>query len=85
MIVPSGEGKKVEERAITVGLRAFTEPYPEDGVDEVIVEAEDATNLFDESLMVQTIGETQYSEVQVFVPDSQLTSANAKMQDLGIP
>jgi hypothetical protein len=85
VIVPSGEGKEVEARAITVGLRAFTEPYPEDGVDEVIVEAEEETNLFDESLMVQTIGGTQYSEVQVFVPNSLLISAKAKMQEIGIP
>jgi hypothetical protein len=85
VIVPIGEGKEVEARAIATGLRAFTEPYREDGVDEVIVEAEDEASLFDESLVVQAIGETQYSEVQVFVPDSLLPSANAKMQELGIP
>ena len=68
VIVPIGEGKEVEARAIAAGLQAFTEPYREDGVDEVIVEAEDEANLFDESLMVQAMGETQYSEVQVFVP-----------------
>src|SRR5215213_6053742 len=85
VIVPIGEGKEVEARAIATGLQAFTEPYREDGVDEVIVEAEDEANLFDESLVVQAIGETQYSEVQVFVPDSLLTSAKAKIQGLGIP
>src|SRR3712207_5201803 len=85
VIVPIGEGKEVEARAIAAGLQAFTEPYREDGVDEVIVEAEDETNLLDESLVVQAIGETQYSEVQVFVPDSLLISAKAKMQELGIP
>ncbi len=85
VIVPIGQGKQVEARAIAAGLQAFTEPYREDGVDEVIVEAEDETNLFDESLVVQAIGETQYSEVQVFVPDSLLISAKAKMQELGIP
>jgi hypothetical protein len=85
VIVPIGQGKEVEARAIAAGLQAFTEPYREDGVDEVIVEAEDEANLFDESLVVQAIEDTQYSEVQVFVPDSLLISAKAKMQELGIP
>ncbi len=85
VIVPIGQGKEVEARAIAAGVQAFTEPYREDGVDEVIVEAEDEANLFDESLVVQAIGETQYSEVQVFVPDSLLSSAKATMQELGIP
>jgi hypothetical protein len=84
VIVPSGEGKEVEARAIAAGLRAFTEPYREDGVDEVIVEAEDEGNLIEENLVVQAIGDTQYSEIQVFVPDSLLISAKAKMQELGI-
>ncbi len=35
--------------------------------------------------MVQAIGDTQYSEVQVFVPDSLLIAAQAKMEELGIP
>jgi|SRR5215217_2848432 len=85
VIVPIGEGKEIEARAISAGLQAFTEPYREDGVDEVLVSAEDEGNLFEESLVVQAIGDTQYSEVQVFVPDSLLSSAKAKMQDLGIP
>src|SRR5215210_7341976 len=85
VIVPVGRSKEVEARAISAGLRAFTEPYPEDGIDEVIVETEDEANLFEESLLVSAIGETQYSEVQVFVPDSSVRSAEAKMQELGIP
>jgi hypothetical protein len=85
VIVPIDQGKEVEARAIAAGLQAFTEPYREDGVDEVLVEAEDEANLIDESLVVQAIGETQYSEVQVFVPDSLLSPAKAKMQELGIP
>ena len=85
VIVPLGEGKEVEARAIAAGLRASTEPYREDGVDEVIVEAEDETSLIEEGLVVQAIGDTQYSEVQVFVPDSLLISAKAKMEELGIP
>ncbi len=85
VIVPISQGNEVEARAIAAGLRAFTEPYREDGVDEVIVEAENETSLFEESLVVQAIGDTQYSEVQVFVPDSLLISANAKMEELGIP
>jgi hypothetical protein len=85
VIVPIGQGNEVEARAIAAGLRAFTEPYREDGVDEVIVEAENETSLFEESLVVQAIGDTQYSEVQVFVPDSLLISAKAKMEELGIP
>ena len=35
--------------------------------------------------MVEAIGETQYSEVQVFVPDSLVLSAEAKLQELGVP
>jgi hypothetical protein len=85
VIVPIGQGNEVEARAIAAGLRAFTEPYREDGVDEVIVEAENETSLFEESLVVQAIGDTQYSGVEVFVPDSLLISAKAKMEELGIP
>jgi hypothetical protein len=92
VIVPIGQGKEVKARAIAAGLQAFTEPYREDGVDEVIVEAENETSLaenetslFEEGLVVQAIGDTQYSEVQVFVPDSLLISAKAKMEELGIP
>src|SRR5829696_3942514 len=85
VIVPIGQGKEVEARAIAAGLRAFAEPYREDGVDEVIVEAENETSLFEESLVVQAIEDTQYSEVQVFVPDSLLISAKGKMEELGIP
>ena len=85
VMVPIGRGKEVEARAIAAGLQAFTEPYREDGVEEVLVTAEDEANLFEESVLVRAIGETQYSEVQVFVSDSLLTSASAKMQELGIP
>ena len=85
VIVPIGEGKEVEARAIAAGLQAFTEPYREDGIDEVLVEAEDEGNLLDESLVVQVIGETKYSGVEVFVPNSLLIPAHAKMQELGIP
>ena len=85
VIVPFGQGKEVEARAIAAGLQAFTEPYREDSVDEVIVEAEDETNLFEESIVVQAIGDTQYSEVQVFVPGSLMLSAKARMQELGVP
>jgi hypothetical protein len=84
VIVPISQGKEVEARAIAAGLRAFTEPYREDGVDEVLVSAEEA-NLFEESLVVQAIGETQYSAVEVFVPDSLVIAAEARMQELGIP
>src|SRR5919112_1325219 len=85
VIVPIGRGDEVEARAIAAGLQAFTESYREDSVDEVIVEAKDETNLFEESLVVQAIGDTQYSEVQVYVPDSLMLSAKARMQELGIP
>ena len=85
VVVPIGQGKEIEARAIAAGLWASTEPYPEDGVDEVLISAEGEANLFEESLLAQAIGETQYSEVQVFVPDSLLASAHAKMQDLDIP
>jgi len=85
VVVPIGKGKEVEERAIAAGLQAFTEPYREDGFDEVLVWAEDEANLFEESFLVQAIGETQYSGVEVFVPDSLLISAEAKLQELGIP
>ena len=85
VIVPIGKGEEVQARAIAAGLQAFTEPYREDGVDEVIVEAEDEGNLFEESLLAQAIGDTQYSGVEVFVPDSELISAEAKMRELGIP
>lgn len=69
VVVPLGQGKIVEARATGAGLRAFTEPYREDGVDEVIVEAENETGLFEESHVIQAIGDTQYTEVQIFVPD----------------
>ena len=85
VVVPIGEGKEVEARALAAGLQAFTEPYREDGIDEVLVEAEDEGNLFDESLLVQIIDETKYSGVEVFVPNSLLISARAKMQELGLP
>ena len=85
VIIANGEGKEVEERAIAVGLRASTEPYPEDGLDEVLVWTEPESNLFEENLLVQTIGQARYFEVQVFVPDHLLTSAKAKLQELGIP
>ena len=85
VIVPIGQGEEVEARAIAAGLQAFTESYREDSVDEVIVEAQDESNLFEESLVVQAIGDTQYSEVQVFVPGSLMLSAKARMQELGIP
>ncbi len=61
VIVPIGEGKEVEARAIASGLQAFREPYREDGIDEVIVEAEDEGGFFEESLLVQAIGDTRYS------------------------
>ena len=51
----------------------------------MIVEAENETSLFEESLVVQAIGDTQYLGVEVFVPDSLLISAHAKMEELGIP
>ena len=53
--------------------------------DEVLISAEDEAKLFEESLVVQAIGDTQYSEVQVFAPNPLVTSAKAKMQELGIP
>ena len=83
VIVPIGDGKEVEGRAIAAGLQAFIQPYRENGVDEVLVSTEGA-NLFEESLVVQAIGETQYSGVEVFVPDSLVIAAEAKMQELGI-
>ncbi len=85
VIVPIGQGKELEARTLVAELQAFTESYPEDGIDEVVVEAPDEGNLFEESLLVQTIDETPYSEVQVFVPSSLLPSAHAKMQELGVP
>jgi hypothetical protein len=84
VIVPIGEGKEIEARATATGLRATTEPYPEYNEEEVLIWTEDE-NLFEESLLAQAVGEQHYLEVQVFVPDSLLTSAKAKMQDLGIP
>jgi hypothetical protein len=33
VIVPIGEGKEVEARAIACGLQAFTEPYREDSIE----------------------------------------------------
>ena len=85
VIVPIGEGKAVEARAIAAELQAFTEPFSEEGLDEVIIEAPDEAELFEERLLVQAIGETPYSEVQVFVPNSLLTSANVNLQELGLP
>ena len=85
VVVPIGQGKEVEARATAAGLQAFTEPYREDGVDEVLVSAEGEANLFEENLVVQAIGETQYSAVEVFVPNSSVSSTEAKMQELGIP
>jgi hypothetical protein len=85
VIVPIGKGKEVEARAIATGLQAFTEPYREDELDEVLVYMEDEADLFEESLLVEAIGETPYSEVQVFVPDPLVNSAESRMQQLGIP
>jgi hypothetical protein len=85
VIVTLGEGEEVEARAIAAGLRASTEPYREDSIDEVLVSAEDEEILFEESLLVRVIGGTQYSEVQVFAPDSSVSSAEVKMRELGIP
>ena len=85
VIVPLGKGNEVETRALAAELQAFTESNSEDRLDEVILEASDETNLFDERLLVQAIGETPYSEIQVFVPNSQLTSAHAKLLEFGIP
>jgi hypothetical protein len=85
VIVPIGEGREVEARASTHGLEAQTEPYAEDGQDEVLVWTEEEANLFEESLLVEVIGEAPYSEVQVFVPNSQVELSKAKMQELGVP
>src|SRR5215204_6365959 len=85
VIVPIGEGNGIEARAIITGLPATTETYPEDNVEEVLVWTEDEANLFEESLLAQAIGQQHYLEVQVFVPDSLLNSAKAKMQEHGIP
>ena len=41
--------------------------------------------MFEESLLVQAIRDTEYSGVEVFVPNSHLISAHARMQELGIP
>ena len=84
MIFPIGQGRGVEARAIAAGLRVFTEAFREDGVDEVLVSAEDEASLFEERFVVQAIGKTRYSGVEVFVPDSLLTSASTKMQEFGI-
>ena len=85
VIIPTGDGKEIEARATATGLRATTENYPEDNVEEVLIWTEDEENLFEESFLAQAIGEQHYLEVQVFVPDSLLTSAKAKMQEHGIP
>src|SRR5215217_1334722 len=85
VIVPTGESKEVEVKALASGLRATTVTYPEDNVEEVLVWTEDEANLFEENLLAQAIGQQHYLEVQVFVPDSLLTSAKAKMQEHGIP
>ena len=85
VIVPIGEGKEIEDRATAAGLKTYTEPYPEEGVEEVIVEADDEENLFEENRLVQAIGETQYSGLEVFVPNDLLVSAHTRMRELGIP
>ena len=85
VIVSNGEGKEVEGRAIAVGLRASTEPYPEDGADKVLIWTESESNLFEERLLVEAVSRARYFEVQVFVPDHLLASAEAEMQELGIP
>ncbi len=85
VIVPNGAGREVEARASARGLEAQIESYAEDGLDEVLIWTEEEANLFEESLLVQVIGEAPYSEVQVFVPNSQVNSSKAKMQELGIP
>src|SRR5215216_2923114 len=85
VIVPTGEGKEIEARVTATGLRATTETYPEDNVEEVLVWTEDEANLFEESLLVEAIGRTKYIGVEVFVPDSLVRSAEAKMHELGIP
>jgi len=85
VIVPTGEGKEIEARATATGLRATTETYPEDNVEEVLIWTENEANLFEERFLAQAIGQQHYLEVQVFVPDSLLTSAKAKMQEHGIP
>jgi hypothetical protein len=54
VIVPIGESKEVEAKALASGLRATTETYPEDNVDEVLVWTEDEANLFEESLLAQS-------------------------------
>ena len=85
VILSNGEGKEVEGRAIAGGLRVSTEPYPEDGLDEVLIWTESESSLFEESLLVETVGQARYFEVQVFVPDHLLASAKAEMKELGIP
>ncbi len=85
VIVPIGKGREVEARASICELKAQTVPYAEDGLDEVLVWTEKEANLFEESLLVQAIGEAPYSEVQVFVPNSQVSTSEAKMQELGVP
>ena len=55
VIVPIGRGKEIEARAIAAGLRTSTEPYREDGVDKVLVSAEDEANLFEETLLIQAL------------------------------
>jgi hypothetical protein len=45
VIVPIGVGREVEARASTSGLEAQTEPYAEDGLDEVLVWTEEEANL----------------------------------------
>ena len=85
VIVPIGEGKEIEARAIALGLQTYTEPYDNEGIEEIIIETNGEANLFEESLLVQAIRDTKYSGVEVFVPNSHLISAHAKMQELGIP
>ena len=85
VIVANGEGEEVQERALAIWLKASTEPYPEDGLDEVLIWTEPESELFEESLLVQTIGQARYFEVQVFVPDHLLSEAKAELQELGIP
>jgi hypothetical protein len=85
VIVANGEGGEVEGRALAIGLKASTEPYPEDALDEVLIWTESESNLFEESLLVQAIGQVRYFEVQVFVPDHLRASFEVEMQELGIP
>ncbi len=50
----------------------------------MLVSAEDEANLFEESFVVQAIGKTRNARLEVFVPDSLLTSASTKMQEFWV-